>query len=84
MNKRLEELSFDELSKEFLITTGLEARTYSNTTVFVPYKEIMVVKYEMPEFDFNTMPADFSDVPVVKPRKVGMRIRIYDEEAVSE
>lgn len=75
MNKDLKDLSFNELAKEFPITEGIEVRE-NETKILVPYKEIRVVKYEMPKFDFNNIDLN----TIVKPHRVEMRIRIYEED----
>lgn len=73
MNKKIKDLSFNELAKEFPIGEGLEKRTYGKSSILVPYKEIRVCEYEMPDFDTMKLGT------IVKPHKVEMRIRIYEE-----
>lgn len=76
MNKDLKELSFNELAKDFPIDEGFEERTDGDKRIIVPYKEIRVVTYEMPKFDFNNMDSNI----IAKPHRVEIRIRIYEED----
>lgn len=54
----------------------MEKRTDGNKIIVVPYKEIRVAQYEMPSIDFNNIDLN----TLIKPHRVEMRIRIYEED----
>lgn len=80
MNKDLKDLSFNELSREFPVTEGIEVRENDTNKILVPYKEIRVVKYEMPKIDFSAMTSAMTSDTIVKPHRTEIRIRIYEED----